>query len=118
MLRFSDPRKLSSSRRRLSELKERKRTSAAESINKSRTTILINMTIAFVSGILFAVGIIYIIRIIHIRKPFIEPGQYKLLMGVLAFIVCAWIVILSLRIRKYFKLYRKVYVPKDQNSNT
>ena len=78
MSRFSDPSKLSSSGRRLSELRERKRTSITESINKSRTTILINIAIAVVSGILFAVGLIYVIRIIHIRKPFIEPEQYKI----------------------------------------
>ena len=118
MLRFSGPRKLSSGRRRLSELRERKRTSVAESINKSRTTILINMTIAVVSGLLFAIGLIYVIRIIHIRKQFIDPEMYKILIGLLSFIACAWIVILILRIRKHLRLYRKVYAPKDHSSDT
>ena len=63
MLRFSDPRRLSSGRQRLSQLRERKRISVAESIDRSRTTVLVNMAIAVISGLLFAVGLIYLIKI-------------------------------------------------------
>ena len=102
----------SSSRKRLSELRERKIKSVSDSIEYSRTTVLTNMVIAVSSGVFFVVGIVYLMRFIHMRKSFMEPTQYQLFMGLLILIVCGWFIILFLRIRKHYKLLRKASAQK------
>lgn len=102
------PPDIQSSRRRLSELRERKRANVSESIGKSRTTVIINMIINITSGMIFAVGLFYVMRFLNMRKPYMDPMQYRIFIGAFIFISCGWFAFLVVRVRRHIKRLREI----------
>lgn len=102
------PPDIRSGRRRLSELRERKRASVSESIGNSRTTVIINMIINITSGIIFAVGLIIVLKFLNMRKPYMDPMQYRIFIGAFIFISAGWFTWLVIRIRRHIKRLREI----------
>ena len=102
------PQDVPSGRKRLSELRERKRASVSESIGNSRTTVIINMIINITSGMIFAVGLFYVMRFLNMRKPYMDPMQYRIFIGAFIFISVGWFAYLVVRIRRHIKRLREI----------
>ena len=102
------PPDIPSGRRRLSELRERKRASVSKSIGNSRTTVIINMIINITSGIIFAVGLFYVMRFLNMRRPYMDPMQYRIFIWAFIFISCGWFAYLVLRVRRHIKRLREI----------
>lgn len=103
---FNVPFDSSSSRKRLSDLRERERESVSETIQGSRTTILINMFIQIAAGLIYAVGLYVIIQFLNLRKTLMNPLQYKIYFGAFTAISCGWYIYLFIKIRSYYKRFR------------
>jgi len=108
MRKIDKTRNFFASRKRLSELRERREEEASLPIRYSRSTILINVAILIASGVIFAVGLFYIIRFLGLQKPHMEPVQYKIYIFAIASIACAWSVYLFIKIRSYYRLFRRI----------
>ena len=116
---MSDPNKipdLSYLRRRREEAHQiRRRTSVDETIQRNRTTLLINLLIEIFSGLVLLAGIAFAIYFITMRRNAISPEQYKLYIGVLGFFSIGWFTYVAFKIRKKFLLYRE-YSKKGKSS--
>jgi len=108
MTTFHDREKITSGRKRLSELRLRRRSSVSDSIRNSRNTVIINMIIGITSGIIFMVGLFYVMQFLFTRKPYMDPFQFKVLMGAFTVIACGWFIFLIIRIRSHYKRLREV----------
>ena len=111
MKKIDDFPELKASRKRLAELRE-KRASVTDLIERKRSTILINMIISIAAGVIFAVGLYFVMRFLNMRKPQMDPVQYKIYMGVFTLISIGWFVYLFLKIQTYYKLLRRTFPPK------
>jgi len=100
-------RNISSGRKRLAELRER-RVSAAEAIRNSRTTVLINLFIEIASGLIFGVGVIYAVKFLNLRRPYMAPLQYRIFIGTFGVITLAWYVYLVNKVRSNVKRLREL----------
>ena len=67
----------SSGRRRLAELRERKRDSVADSINRSIATVIVNLIIELASACLFIVGLVIIANIMGINRSEMDPMMFE-----------------------------------------
>ena len=113
MDKYSRRQDISSARKRMSELRERHKPSVADSIRRSRTTIFINMLIELFSGILYAVGLYIAIRFLNLRKPFMEPIQYKVFIGAFTVISCGWFSYLLIKMYGNLKRFRRISSMQD-----
>lgn len=105
-----DPRAADEARKRLAELRERKRLRAGslQTMNRSRTTIMVNMAIGIVSGLLFLVGLIVVIRFLGYQRAEMGETSYRVFLGVMLIVGAFWLVFLALRIRTHLRLYSDV----------
>ena len=108
MTNSHDREKITSGRKRISELRLRRRSSVSDSIRNSRNTIIINMIIGITSGVIFAVGLYFVVQFLYMRKPYMDPLQYKIIMGAFMIIACGWFIFLIIRIRSHYKRFREV----------
>jgi len=111
MKKIDDFPELKASRKRLAELRVKRKDSVADLIERRRSTILINMIISIISGAIFAVGLYFVIRFLNMQKSQMNPVQYKIYMGVFTVISIGWFVYLFMKIRSYCKLLRKNFSP-------
>ena len=115
MRRYGSHQEISSARKRLVELREKRRKSVSESIQRSRTTILINMAIEVLSGLIYAVGVFYAVRILNIRRSQMETVHYRIILGSILSISCVWFVILIAKARSNYIRLRKIVTPDDNS---
>ena len=87
-------------KRRLRELRDKKRPSVDDTIKNSRTTVLINIAIEIFSGILFMIGLVYAIRFLNLRRPFIGDTHYLVMFWGFLVIGVGWFVWLLMRMRR------------------
>jgi hypothetical protein len=118
-LTMPDPDKipdLSYLRKRREEARQiRRRASVDETIQRNRTTLLINLFIEIFSGLVLLAGIVFAIYFITLRRNAISPEQYKLYIGVLGFFSIGWFTYVGFKIRKKFLLYRE-YSKKEKSA--
>jgi len=102
-----DIRAAEDARKRLAELREQKRLRAGslQTMNRSRTTIMVNMAIGIVSGLLFLVGLIVVIRFLGYQRAEMGETSYRVFLGVMLIVGAFWLVFLALRIRTHLLLY-------------
>jgi len=86
-------------RQRLRELRETRRMSVAESVSRSRTTVIANLIIEVLSGVFFAVGVYYALRFLDMQRPNMEPIHYRIFSGAFVIIALGWFTWLFWKIR-------------------
>ena len=97
-----EPQRAVSARRRLEELREQKaQTGSAESINRTRTVIIINLSIEILSGLIVFIGIVYIIRFFLLKRSDVDPLVFRLSAGCIAVFTFGWLTYLTIKIRRY-----------------
>ena len=87
--------------------------SISDSIMHSRSTLLINMIIQFVSVVILMIGIFYVIGFLTMRRHFMEPVQYKIYIVTISLIGCVWCCYVYFRIRTEYRIYRTISEKKD-----
>ena len=85
----------------------RRKVSVDEIIQRDRTTLLINLLIEILAGLILFAGIIYTAYFLTIRRSALTFGQYKLYIGVLAFFSVGWFTYVASKVRKKYLLYRE-----------
>jgi len=85
----------------------RRRASVDEIIQRDRTTLLINLLIEIIAGLILIAGIMYTAYFLTIRRSALSPAQYKLYIGVLAFFSVGWFTYVASKVRKKYLLYRE-----------
>ena len=102
------------SRERFAELQRQKSKSVTYMIGRKRTTIIINMIIEILSGVIYGFGLFFIIQFLQMRKSHMGPGQYKIFIGAFTVISIGWFIYLSLKIRTSYKRLREVSAKRDR----
>ena len=98
---FESPKNISG-RRRLEELREkRKKASVADTLSRSRLTIIINLTIEIASAVTVLVGVTYLIRFFRLKRLDIDPLLFRISAACLGVFVAGWMVYIFLRIRRH-----------------
>ena len=98
---FKSPR-ITSGRRRLEELREKRgRASITEEMGRSRTMIIINLSIEIASAVIILVGVAYLIRFFRMQRYTIDPLIYRICVACLGVFIVGWMVYLFIRIRRY-----------------
>lgn len=69
---------------------------------------MINLAIEAISALIYAVGVVYAIMFLDLRKPFMEPVHYRVLVGAIVFISLVWFAILIGKARRNLKRLREV----------
>ena len=85
----------------------RRRASVDEVIQRNRTTLLINLLIEILAGLILLAGTAFTAYFLTMRRSVLPPGQYKLYMGVLAFFSVGWFTYVAYKVRNKYLLYRK-----------
>lgn len=85
----------------------RRRASIDDVIQRNRTTLLINLLIEILAGLILMAGIVYTAYFLTMRRSHLHPGQYTLYMGVLAFFSVGWFTYIVYKARNKYLLYRK-----------
>ena len=85
----------------------RRRASIDDVIQRNRTTLLINLLIEILAGLILMAGIVYTAYFLTMRRSHLNPGQYTLYMGVLAFFSVGWFTYIVYKARNKYLLYRK-----------
>jgi hypothetical protein len=97
-----------SGKKRIQELrKKRTRSGIDESISKSRSMILINLTIEIATAIILVVGLLYFVRFLIMRRPYIDQRLYKVGLGCLTVFTVGWTTYLFIKIRSHIRLLQK-----------
>jgi hypothetical protein len=79
----------------------------AETIGKSRTTILINMILEIVCAVILMVGIIYFtIFLIYFRRNMIEL-YFRIFLGVIILFTLGWFVYFIIKFREHYYQLKK-----------
>ena len=98
---FESPR-ITSGRRRLEELREKKKNaSVIEALGRSRTMIIINLTIEIASAVIVLVGVAYLIRFFRMQRYTIDPLIYRISIACLGVFIVGWMIYLFIRIRRH-----------------
>ncbi len=94
-------------RKRLAELRERKRlrSDSLQTPSQVRATVIINMAIGILSGILFLVGLVVMIRFLAYKRAELGDTSYRVFLGIMLTVGAFWLVFLALRIRTHFRFY-------------
>jgi len=101
---FESPR-ITSGRRRLEELREkRKKASVTDALSRSRSTIIINLTIEIASAVTVLIGVTYLIRFFWLKRFDIDPLIFRISTACLGVFVAGWMVYIFLRIRRHLIL--------------
>lgn len=90
------------SRRRI-----RSRPSIYESINKSRTTLLINMVIEGAAAVIMIVGFTYFIRFLFYWRTRIVDVYFNISLGTIIFFAVGWSTYIFTKLRDHYKLFKK-----------
>lgn len=85
----------------------RRRSGVRESIERSRSTLLINLIIEIVAGIILLVGISCSVMFIYNRRSTLNPGQFKLYIEILVFFAIGWFTYIGFKIRTKYLLLKK-----------
>lgn len=91
-----------SSRRRI-----RGRPSISESINKSRTTLLINMVIEGAAAVIMIVGFTYFIRFLFYWRNSMVDVYFNISLGTIIFFVIGWSTYIFTKLRNNYMLFKK-----------
>jgi len=94
----------------------RKRPSVHDTIRASRSTLLINLVIEIVSGLILFVGIAYTVQFLTARKAYIEPGKFRLYLQILGFFSVAWFTYVGFKVRKKYLAFRNAGKPSDPSN--
>ena len=98
---FESPR-ITSGRRRLEELREKKKNaSVIEALGRSRTMIIINLTIEIASAVIVLVGVAYLIRFFRMQRYTIDPLICRISVACLGVFIVGWMIYLFIRIRRH-----------------
>ena len=98
---FKSPR-ITFGRRRLEELREkRKKASVTEEMGRSRTMIIINLSIEIASAVIILVGVAYLIRFFRMQRHTIDPLIYRISIACLGVFIVGWMIYLFIRIRRH-----------------
>ena len=85
----------------------RRRASIDDVIQRNRTTLLINLSIEILAGLILMAGIVYTAYFLTMRRSLLHPGQYTLYMSVLVFFSVFWFSYVVYKARNKYLLYRK-----------
>ena len=108
----------SSGRKRLSELRNRrKKRSIVDSIYTSRTTVLVNLIIMIVSGLLLIVGLSYIIRFLFMQRVNMEPVQFGIFIGTILLLAGFWLLYFFYKLKSYFLFLRRLHTEQNYGEN-
>ena len=104
---------LSDKRRRI-----RSKPSVAETISKSRTTILVNMIIEIACTMILIVGIIYLIRfLVYFRENMVEL-YFRLFLGAVILFTIGWSVYFFIKLYEHYRLFKKTGNNKNNFEET
>jgi len=78
-----------------------------EAINKSRSTIIINMTIEFLSALVLLIGIIYFFRFMIFFRSKMVDTYFRIFLGAMLVFSAGWFSYIFLKIREHFLLLMK-----------
>ncbi len=82
--------------------------SIAESISKSRTTILINMVIEAACAVILIIGFLYLIRFLIFWKERMVELHFKIFLGTAIFFAIGWSFYIFWKLFSHYKLLKKV----------
>jgi len=102
-----------SGRQRIAALRKRRRTSSVDALDSSRVTVIINIVIGLVSGLIFAVGLVYVFKFLSFQRPYIDPTIYKIYITVFFVLSAGWFVWLVVRIVRNVRRLRAIVRPRD-----
>jgi hypothetical protein len=97
---------------------ERNRPGIGESISNSRSTLLINLIIEIVSGLVFFVAIGYTVWFLSLRRDQLDPANFKLYIEILIFFSLAWLTYIGFKIRAKYLHLRRNWSPDDRGCET
>ena len=89
-------------------LGHRRRESVTDSIESSRTTLVINMAIEAVCAVLLIVGFTYLLRFLFLWRYRMIDLYFRLFAGGIFFFASVWAVFLVSRLRKYYRRLREL----------
>jgi len=93
---------LSDRRRRI-----RSKPSVAETISKSRTTILVNMIIEIACATVLIVGVIYFIRfLVYFRENMVEL-YFRIFLGAIILFTAGWSAYIFIKLHGQYLLFKK-----------
>ena len=99
---------IGSGKRRLETLRETRRVSTHETVNRSRTTVMINIGIELLSACIYIVGISYAFMFLSMRKPFMDPLHYRLFIGAFIAVSAVWLTLLTRKVIRNILRYREI----------
>ena len=95
----------------------RERPGVHESIRDARVTLLINLIIEILAGVILLVGIGYTVRFLYDRRAFIDPDKLRLYLGVLGFFTVGWLTYFGFKVRARFLAFKRHGKPPENGKN-
>ena len=97
-----------SGRKRMMELREKRaRQSVVESVNNSKSMIVVNLITMIITGIILMTGLAYLLSFMKMQYADTNPSMYRLTLVFVAVFTLGWLSYILFRIRLYVRrLYR------------
>jgi hypothetical protein len=96
----------------------RNRPGVSDSIERARSTLLINLIIEIVAGLILLFAIVFTVRFLFTRREMLDPVKFKLYIEILIFFTIGWFTFIGFKVRAKFLLLKKHWNPgKSQENN-
>ena len=87
------------------------RPSVRDSIDRARSTLLINLLIEILAGVILLAGIVFTVKFLYDRRAYLDPARFKLYIEVVVFFTVGWITYVGFKVRAKYRLLRKNWNP-------
>jgi len=94
-------------RTRFDTRRRRTRPSVRDSIDRARSTLLINLIIEILAGLILLAGIVFTVKFLFDRRSALDPGRFKLYIEVMIFFTIGWLTYVGFKVRAKYILLRK-----------
>ena len=78
-----------------------------ESISNSRTTIIMNLTIEFLSAAVLFTGIIYFFRFMFFFRNRMADTSFRIFLGAMLVFSAGWFTFIFFKLREHFRMLMK-----------
>ncbi len=82
------------------------RPSVRDSIDRARSTLLINLVIEILAGIILLAGIGFTVKFLFDRRAALDPAKFKLYIEIIAFFTAGWLTYVGFKVRAKYRLLR------------
>lgn len=91
--------------------RRRTRPSVRDSIDRARSTLLINLLIEIIAALILIAGIGFTVKFLYNRRVNLDPAKFKLYIEIIVFFTVGWLTYVGFKIRAKYRLLRRNWNP-------